>query len=75
MARPIKRLTLSVIASLPVRSLDGVSLRELVEIVQAEGVEPVNPDERLRHHQAAKRYSLPQVEKAVRRYKKAADET
>lgn len=64
--RPVKGLTLSQIAELP--SCD-VSLRELVAIVEAAGVVPVNEGERTRHHRAPRRYSLPSVERAIRRAK------
>lgn len=67
-SRPIKGLTLSQIAELPACE---VSLRELVAIVTAEAVEPVNTGALERHHQAPRRYSLVDVSRAIRRYHRA----
>ena len=67
-SRPIKGLTLSQISELPVCE---VSLRELVAIVEVEGVEPVNKGARERHHQAPRRYSLVDINRAVKRHQRA----
>lgn len=75
MHRPVHGLTLAAIHELDLPTLASVSLRELVAIIEVEGVEPVNKDGRTKRDRSPKRYSLPSVERAVRRYQRATADT
>jgi hypothetical protein len=70
-SRPIRGLTLAAINDLGLPALDGLSLRELVVAVESdETCQPTNPGQRERGHRAPRRYAIPAVERAARKYRR-----